>query len=121
MREIKFRAWDTDIHKMVYEHSSGISDYSNWGILRYFDEIMQYTGLKDKNGKEIYEGDIIECDKLEWYKKAFLSEAEIKEKPPYREVVEWDFESLSMREDDYEYSWTVIGNIYENPELLEDK
>jgi len=52
MREIKFRAWDKDLHKM----------YNKWTVIPDDDRshiLMQYTGLKDKNGKEIYEGDIV--------------------------------------------------------------
>ena len=52
MREIKFRAWDKDLLKM----------YSKWTVIPDDDRshiLMQYTGLKDKNGVEIYEGDIL--------------------------------------------------------------
>ena len=70
MREIKFRVWDSDFKKMRYLSSThdiiefdenGIGQYHNLqtGYGEWFGYLMQYTGLKDKNGKEIYEGDIV--------------------------------------------------------------
>ena len=70
-REIKFRVWDKDLKRIRYlntEHdfirfdSLGQGYYENMqtGLGEWFSDLMQYTGLKDKNGKEIYEGDIIE-------------------------------------------------------------
>ena len=70
-REIKFRVWDKDLKKMRYLNSShdficfdekGNGYYHNMqtGLGEWFSDLMQYTGLKDKNGVEIYEGDLIE-------------------------------------------------------------
>ena len=100
MREIKFRAWDG-------EHMNDMNYLANWhlGMINPNDELplfMQFTGLHDKNGKEIYEGDIIEQDGL------------------LREV-EWDYTLLSAikynKFGSTHGAITVIGNIHENPEL----
>ena len=111
-REIKFRAWDREAKVMEYDILfSGIKNLLQQRLEnpKVF-EVMQYTGLKDKNGKEIYEGDILRavgivtwnepevrwsCIDIEWNDKC-----------------EWH---------DMLYLTTpleVIGNIYENPELI---
>jgi len=114
-REIKFRAWgeygsDPSPH-MIY-------DWQDTDLVEYvgFDgggsfHIMQYTGLKDKNGKEIYEGDILS----EWGM----------DKEHYRYAVEDMVDFLISYGDSDHWDggsfpgiWEVIGNIYENPELL---
>ncbi len=134
MREIKFRAWDKKSKQMfkvlclplsaLAERDNGIMLYGLKGADYFYDknttnhELMQYTGLKDKNGKEIYEGDIINIflrnknPEEERYVKAeikylyggfwFLSN--------YHTDCNWHFYNQIERE--------VIGNIYENPELL---
>jgi len=66
-REIKFRAWLTsygdpfmDHDPLIFTKDHGNELYINDGIDELLDVLMQYTGIKDKNGKEIYEGDILE-------------------------------------------------------------
>ena len=118
MREIKFRAWDKENEKMMkvsslHLENKEISVKEN-GTFRLFrmQNLMQYTGLKDKNGKEIYEGDIYH-----------VGDKNI------RYLVVWfdsGFEGKQLRSTSYAglKSWAkdieILGNIYENPELLEN-
>jgi len=117
MREIKFRAWNIQNERVVYEpyrfelYNGKYRFTETWqdeedGIFRDC-EIMQYTGLKDKNGKEIYEGDI-----LQFYKNHKDNKAE----KIIKEVVEWSGQGWQPY--DMTTESEIIGNIYENPELL---
>lgn len=116
MREIKFRAWDKKQVWMLYkDESCGHTEYEMHPIqainkiLAGEDKnliFMQYTGLKDRNGTEIYEGDILNCRTL-IIKTMKWSELQ--------EVIEDIIQVYYfINYDELE----VIGNIYENPELL---
>ena len=116
MREIKFRVWDgcgimtepmtlTDI---VYSDNNGYIDTQNDDFI-----FIQYTGLKDKNGKEIYEGDILTHDDEREYPAPLVKVIW------YNEQAKFYTEGVSFSGDLDEWNGCeVIGNIYENPELL---
>ena len=131
-RPIKFRIWDKELKQMEClrrGHRTGGSIYNALSfndktgepedlimLPEYEDPIdyeplenryvlMQFTGLKDKNGVEIFEGDIVKC----WY--------------GHKGVVKWGYFGFEIDELDNSFHHTyekaeVIGNIYENKELL---
>jgi len=133
MREYKFRVWDTENKEMLKVQELDFEDTFYGGRLSirtdqyndYFDIedmiLMQYTGLKDKKQKEIYEGDII-------FIKGETKLLDIKGKVEYSNILAQfiitntgsivnEAEPLGdYEEEDIE----VIGNIYDNPELLEE-
>ena len=127
MREIKFRAWDKDKKQMIYKFNmtSDGQPYT-WDKATIGDgividepaplnvELMQYTGLRDKNGREVYEGDIVRFK--DWWDEEMVGEVRYSEKDMAFTIVNdfWDGFPI-MYADDLE----VIGNIYKNPELLE--
>ena len=111
MREIKFRAWDGE--RMYWPYSLHFNNIGNvaYCINPNMDEIrrpilMQYTGLKDKNGVEIYEGDII------YYKYAMQGGIQCNA----QHVIEWDEQFACFN--GYRNGCEVIGNIHQHPELL---
>ena len=112
MRTIKFRAWDK-IRKSMQTSKRNLVTFdghvmpqgrSDWADGRY--ELMQFAGLLDRNGKEIYEGDVV----LLWDE-------------PDRSQVIYDLQLAHtlMSECILSDSCRIIGNIYENPELLGEK
>ncbi|BBM49752.1 YopX family protein [Leptotrichia wadei] len=125
MRKIKFRAWDKENEKMMKVSSLhlenkeiSVKENGTFHLFRMQD-LMQYTGVKDKNGKEIYEGDIvlIKLDETStWYKTvvkfkkgAFI--ASLIDREDYIYIFNRGFDS-----NDFE----IIGNIYKNKNLLEE-
>jgi uncharacterized phage protein (TIGR01671 family) len=115
MREIKFRAYDVFYNKFVYSHEIGLEAF--WRTVKHGIEagrevpVSQFTGLHDKNGHEIFEGDI------------FMDE----EDGSYN-FVEWDSEYGGWTTNQWftpmelakeARTLEVIGNIYENPHLLD--
>ena len=128
MREIKFRGWDKELNFMINIKRYKI-DFNGQVLFDNNDkelynqtnkiELMQYTGLKDKNDVDIYEGDICRC----WSRSDFNGYYE------YNRMyeVKWQGSGFEMMVDNCGYGWNyssgfeyieVIGNIYENPDLL---
>ena len=152
MREIKFRAWDKKLKQFIKEahgfHVIGevtafdmIQGYccenkagANSSLERIGDiEIQQFTGLRDKNGTEIYEGDILESvseivhladnrptGKIA-VKRFFMGFQEEYSRFQLQRISDGRFELLPHSQFLFSHYYSVIGNIYENPELLEVK
>ncbi|MEK6878787.1 MAG: YopX family protein [Nanoarchaeota archaeon] len=102
-REIKFRVWNKETKDMIYNIRLGIWKGSDEGM-------MQFTGLKDSKGKEIYEGDILTNNWIvNWGEIEGLEQLFIRDIAPncIGLIVPMDYKKRE-----------VIGNIYENPELL---
>lgn len=117
MREIKFRAWDKKGKQMINQPDlcmDGDVFYAldEEGTEFRFDEIMQFTGLKDKNGKEIYEGDIT--------KDGCIGVGEVSFDEYQGRYRTWNKLSGGEMGLTFEYArqLEIIGNIYENPELV---
>lgn len=134
MREIKFRAWHNQLKVMIpidHQYQLNIRD-KNWEITdlrigcKVMDNwrdndkgniLMQFTGLLDKLGKEIYEGDIIEWEMVK-YKYAIRAKVYFESSCPSYYV---DLKGFPERLFSERMRFIhVIGNIYENPELLKD-
>ena len=103
MRTIKFRIFDSEIKKYIDISASAIM-LDELNNLKPNLKIEQFTGLHDKNGKEIYEGDIV-TDGVGKYK--IIYDLKLAGYQPY-----------CIFRDEPENYCEVIGNIYENPELI---
>jgi uncharacterized phage protein (TIGR01671 family) len=121
MREIKFRVWNKENKYMADNEICFYYDNFKTFIEHpQFYEIMQYTGLKDMNRKEIYEGDIIKDTKVRFAYVIFLQQ----EMGYVLVYLKNDVRLLGHRNTgsgyDIDLNLEVIGNIYENPELWKD-
>ena len=125
----KFRAWDsakkemfkdtfaiTESGQVVVVEQESVASSPDYVFVDHL-VIMQSTGLVDKNGKEVFVGDIIKCTR------GCLHEVYIEKE--YGGTYFGGMPAVYLKELREGYAWTeheeIIGNIYENPELLEDK
>jgi len=141
MREIKFRAWHKESQKMLPEYGVlakiewgenyvpnkiGVYEYrqineqgdGDWDGFELDDfELMQYTGLKDKNGKEIYENDIVHI--IEYL------EGEVWNSENHFGIIvfnngKFDFTNAYNHQSLQKTTVEIVGNIFENPELIKE-
>lgn len=136
MRDIKFRAWDCDNKKMSYsfldfsnieELGYALDGFEDYFGRSYFKDnpsfLMQYTGLKDRNGVDVYEGDIVEYNDG------------VKVNVIFKDGCFCGYDGYAASSDEaytllvpeetpfksFDFEIKVIGNIHENPEILEVK
>jgi uncharacterized phage protein (TIGR01671 family) len=118
MREIKFRAWDKSCNKM--RGINGIQDCFSLrsdGICNEDYILMQYTGLKDKNGKEIFEGDIIENSLIIKWNQLHNCFGYFSNNGFVKEILSNVYDSKGNLTYCH-IGFEIIGNIYENQEFL---
>jgi len=128
MRDIKFRAWDKVLGMVQVIKISGSGSWfevSHDNVTDFYTldrdgaNLMQYTGLKDKNGVEIYEGDILQRI---WSDKSILQQFTVKW---LEENTGYNISKQLLESTRYNrqtglkaHGFKIIGNIYKNPELL---
>lgn len=127
-REIKFRVWDIELHMWINNIGMGKNNTLCKGTEKRF-AVMQYIGLKDKNGNEIYEGDILcndEYQTWEWrgvvkFSHGVFGAEWLSNVKSQSMVGSWGQKhNIRTLDDDIVERQIIIGNIYENPELLSE-
>ena len=121
MREIEFRAWDEKNKEMIYNINLLFSNHLNDCFEEYEEcglKIMQYTGLKDRNGKKIFEGDMLHWDShWGWY---VGYENGAFRRIPLNDIQRMNWQHYPLKQEGLE-TWEISGNIHDNPELMGEK
>lgn len=129
MREIKFRVWDHSDKKWSGSVNLSHPEFIGMTVM-YFNhtnrlEYQQFTGLKDKDNKEIYEGDILKAVKIKDESVYFIGECKFENNRECGSTNVLGFwfvgekMTLSFFQSHFPYfDFEIIGNIFENPELL---
>ena len=133
MREIKFRAWKNEEGYMItskqgiftaLQNCMNITRqdngyYNNGDLLKPNENkyiLMQYTGLKDKNGKEIYEGDIVGDKNIKWVVKWNIHRMGFSLYPTTEQL----YDEMPVNIEN-KLGFEILGNIYDNPDLLKEE